>query len=466
MISSLGFSFRPLVLVTAAAFIFFFLSLTHVSPVRPWTASLWQPSLRLTGQAQETDPNAPLCRHLAGAEDVVVVMRTGATEIQNKLPVHLRTTFKCYPDTLIFSDYAEVFEGHQVYDVLVDVDHRIREVHPDFEHYHRLQELGRLGLEDHELHSESIESGPVGKNDNPGWRLDKWKFLPMIVRTLELRPNQKWYVFVEPDTYLVWTNLIQWLQTLNPGRASYYGSEVQIGNDIFAHGGSAFVLSNAAMNKAADIYTAHPDEWHSRTAQHWAGDCILGTALKQAGVKLTWAWPMFQGGNPTYMKWNDSKPEKQVWCTPALSYHHFLADEVERMWTFEQHRLRGLLSRIARPPSSSSSWRREESVMYHSDVFKQFILPDIPTERMAWSNMPPDDNLPHIPQLSMDACRRVCEVNDQCVQYSAGPDGCSVTNMANLGHAAEGMESAWMSDRIETWLYEMDKCRRRGWIHW
>ena len=62
------------------------------------------------------------CQKLTGGEDVLVVMRTGATEIKDKLPAHLSTTFKCYPNTLILSDYAENFHGHKVHDVLSDID--------------------------------------------------------------------------------------------------------------------------------------------------------------------------------------------------------------------------------------------------------------------------------------------------------------------------------------------------------
>lgn len=176
---------------------------------------------------------APLCGSRDGQEDIVVVMRTGATEIRDKLPVHFNTTFRCYPDTIIFSDYAEVFEGHQVHDALASVSDEVKQSNADFQHYLRLQQLGRQGLHDDELHRESYESGPVGKNDNPGWRLDKWKFLPMMAETLHLRPQKKWYIFVEPDTYIVWRNMAQWLQTLDPSKPSYYGSEVQIGDDVF-----------------------------------------------------------------------------------------------------------------------------------------------------------------------------------------------------------------------------------------
>lgn len=125
----------------------------------------------------------------------------------------------------------------------------------------------------------------------------------MINATVAMYPDMKWYVFVEPDTYLVWSNLLKWLSGLDSTKPYYFGSEVQIGDDIFAHGGSAFVLSKPAMEMGASRYRQHSRDLWDFTANHWAGDCVLGRVLHDAGVELTWSWPMFQGGNPALMQW-------------------------------------------------------------------------------------------------------------------------------------------------------------------
>lgn len=181
----------------------------------------------------------------------------------------------------------------------------------------------------------------------------------MINRTLDMYPNKKWYLFVEPDTYIVWSNILQWIQELDPTKAAYYGSEVMVGDDLFAHGGSAFLLSKPALEKGARLYRLQATLYHELTANHWAGDCVLGIALKDAGVFLTWSWPMFQGvsneeydssvldtfayhpilqGNPSDQMQFELKKggKKALWCNPALSYHHFTADEIASMHQFEQ----------------------------------------------------------------------------------------------------------------------------------
>ncbi|KXL43347.1 glycosyltransferase family 31 protein [Acidomyces richmondensis BFW] len=401
------------------------------------------------------DPDAPPCERLSGAEDVVVVMRTGATEIKDKLPVHLDTTFRCYENTLIFSDYEEVFKGHQVYDVLASLGDELKRKNDDFKHYLRLQRLGREGLADDELHGESWESGPVGKNDNPGWRLDKWKFLPMMVETLKLRPNRKWYIFVEPDSYMIWSNMLQWLRKLDPSKAVYYGSEVQIGDDIFAHGGSVFVMSCSAIQKAINIYLSNQDEWHRRTAEHWAGDCILGTALKHAGVDLTWSWPMFQGGNPADMNWLEEKGGNILWCVPALSYHHFTSSEVKALWDFEQQQIAGQLS---------NGRLNQVRVLHHNEVYKTYVVPNISSQRHDWSNASPDI-IPNSLGLTIDACRAICVAKPECMQFALGQAGCVISEDVHMGSAAMGVESGWINERVDGWLEKLERtvnCRGRS----
>src|ERR1700712_5059273 len=51
------------------------------------------------------------------ADDILVVLRTGATESLEKVPVHFRTTLQCVPHVVVYSDMDEEIEGHAVHDV-------------------------------------------------------------------------------------------------------------------------------------------------------------------------------------------------------------------------------------------------------------------------------------------------------------------------------------------------------------
>jgi hypothetical protein len=109
-------------------------------------------------------------RDFPGANDTLVVMRTGSTELQDKLPIHLATTLLRYPDSIIFSDYEEDFGNRHVLDALESVDSYLKETNPDFELWRRLEQEGRSILQQDELSGQSIwlDFG-AGKARNPGW---------------------------------------------------------------------------------------------------------------------------------------------------------------------------------------------------------------------------------------------------------------------------------------------------------
>lgn len=433
--------------------------ITHQEPGKPVAP------LPASGEPAKSYPLP--CRRLPGAEDVVVIMRTGSTEIQDKLPIHFDTTFRCYQDLVIFSDFEETFNGHPVHDVLTSVDQDLKETNIDFEIYNRVRDHGRAALHEDELSgSASFEGSKSGKGDNAGWRLDKWKFLPMMNETLKLRPDKKWYVFVESDSYPVWSNLLQWLEKLDPTKQLYYGSEVQIGPDIFAHGGSVFVMSKSAIEKGAQIYAERQDFWHSFTGNHWAGDCVLGKALNDAGVPLTWTWPMFQGGHPEKMDYTEKKGfDRKLWCVPALSYHHLSGDEFTRLWQFEQDWLQ---TRFA-GADQHRFWKSTDhysNMLSHRVVFKSFVWPTInSTSGENWNNHSPEA-VPDSAGMSFDGCRHMCEDHADCLQYSLGPDGCLISSKTvMLGGPKTGYRSGWMKDRIEIWMSDLDQCKGfEGWV--
>jgi hypothetical protein len=88
---------------------------------------------------------------LAGGDETLLILRTGATEIAERLPIHISTSLRCFPRHIIFSDYEETFLGEQVFDALESVDPNIVSENNDFELYRRLKQDGRTGLAASEL---------------------------------------------------------------------------------------------------------------------------------------------------------------------------------------------------------------------------------------------------------------------------------------------------------------------------
>ena len=282
---------------------------------------------------QRSKPKTPECPSLPGIEDVLVVLKTGITEAQEKVPIHLRTTLRCIPHKLIVSDFEEDIAGTRTRDVFRNASDKLR-ASEDFALYNRARAGGRAALLDKD--NVKVANGPMGMADNPGWKLDKWKFLPMIQESRQYRPEARWYLFMEADTYPIWPNLLGWLQNFDSDRKLYLGNQMQIGDTLFAHGGSGFVLSHAAMHAVADYHASAVEEWEKTTEIEWAGDCVLGMALEKIGIPLTWSWPHVT----TQSIWEQDAIGEgfglRQWCYPPVTFHHMTPADIEKLWEFDR----------------------------------------------------------------------------------------------------------------------------------
>ena len=279
----------------------------------------------------------PVCPPLQGMENVFVVMKTGVTEAPEKVPVHVNTTLRCIPNYAIFSDFEEDIEGVRIRDAFVDIDPEVKEQVPEFKLYNRLREQGRDGLKSQDFQDEP--NTVIGKPNNPGWRLDKWKFLPMAHQTLRLNERAEWYFFMEADTYPFWANLLAWIGHFDSSEPHYMGTETQIGDVIFAHGGSGFLVSNPALRRAVDAYLADPVGINTYTDYHWAGDCVLGKVLSDQGVSLRYSWPILQNSNLGELDEFTQDFYRRPWCFPAVALHHLSPSDIRNLWVYEQRRL-------------------------------------------------------------------------------------------------------------------------------
>lgn len=313
---------RRLVAVAAAAALFF---LYHVFSLEPEP----RPS------SEYVEP-APGCPSLPGIEDVLVVMKTGVTEARDKVPVHFSTTLHCIPHYVIYSDFAEEIEGVQIHDVLRSMDGDLKQRVPDFAIYNRLVKGGRKALAQDDFADEA--NSAIGKPNNPGWKLDKWKFLPMAQEAYRRKPDAKWFVFMEADTYMSWPTLLAWLAKFDHREPFYLGTETQIADQIFAHGGSGFMVSNPALKSASEHYTKNQAELDEFTGGHWAGDCVLGKVLQDVGVPLHFSWPTLQNSHIGELDEFKTDLYRQPWCYIAVALHHLGAHEIKDLWEYEQHR--------------------------------------------------------------------------------------------------------------------------------
>lgn len=287
-----------------------------------------QPALNNTVLPLKSDRH---CAAIADSPDVVVVVKTGANVIYDRLPTQLLTALKCCKDILIFSDLEQELGPYHVYDVLQDVSDTVKQSSPDFHYYRTLQEYQRNGLDIRSLRTTAGDAA---------WNLDKYKFIHMLEKSWQLRPGHDWYVFVEADTYLVWSNLLLWLKRLDPSEPLYLGSPTYANFEAFAHGGSGIILSGAAISKVLDNDPDLAARYDVLMMHEHFGDYVLMRALKEKGIELSMRWPMLQAERPSTIPFGPG-PDNGVrhWCQPIITMHGVTPGEVDAIWQFEQQRL-------------------------------------------------------------------------------------------------------------------------------
>lgn len=162
--------------------------------------------------------------------------------------------------------------------------------------------------------------------------LDKWKNTPMLHAAYQRYPDAQWFVFIDADTYISWINLLQLLGRLDSTEPLYFGAIFWYGETKFAHDGSGYGVSKAAAERFEEIRDAERiAAWEYKTSTICCGDVMLSVAWHDAGVNVSGAGPLVQHNPPSMFDW-----WMQAWCTPAVSWHHVRAFEVEALWHFEQ----------------------------------------------------------------------------------------------------------------------------------
>lgn len=377
-------------------------------------------------------PQLSQCPPSSIISDIVLSIKTGATEAFDKLPTQLLTILQCADTLLLFSDLEQDIHSLHIHDVLSRYDPEFLEHHADFELYRKQKEYQAEGRDIQTL-STMTDSNSDWRTSghNAAWALDKYKFLHMIERAWELQPDKEWYVFAETDTYIVWRNLVQWLQYFDSSEPLYLGRGEPMKKEegdgfFFAHGGSGFVLSRAAMYEFCVTKKGLASRWDARIPDLWFGDYVVAKALKEElDLNLTSAAPMFSGHKPMSLPIGTG-----IWCRPVITQHHLRSEEVQTLWMLEKefytnssssssphlrfsHLFRDTLSGV-KFPELRSEWDNlsQDSIYTVKAPRTKDQAQKKPNERVGEPTVEKD------PNASPEACNAACEITETCFQWS------------------------------------------------
>lgn len=276
-------------------------------------------------------------------DDVLLIVKTGATVLWRRLPIHLATTLspeRIPPaNTVIYADVAAQLGNHSVVDVLAELPAAARAASPGLAPYRaaRAWDEANYYLEQ--------AGGLPGDDDGPpgGWRVDKYKFLPLVQHAGRRWPRARWYLYTEDDTYLFLPNVLRHLAAYDHRESHWLGGLGEKLGTTFAHGGSGFALSRGAWEQSFGRAAGGGlvEKYQSFVDEACCGDYALGKVLNDYGVRFgenggdeAWSWGF--NGLPHWKV--EFSPDN--WCKPVLSWHHAHSrdiaryHELERSWDF------------------------------------------------------------------------------------------------------------------------------------
>ncbi|KAH7070091.1 hypothetical protein FB567DRAFT_539855 [Paraphoma chrysanthemicola] len=297
------------------------------------------------------------CHEVRGAPNVMVILRTSKVEITEQLPAQIKSLLSCVPNFAIFSDHKGEIDGIPVYNALENISGETKRVHDEFNEYQL-------------MHADPVYKPDAGKTKN----LDKWKFLPMVYKAHKLKPDAKFYYFIEADTSLSWTNVLQWVNRLDYRIPYYSGSPTFINSIQLAQRGSGIMLSQGAMRRYAKSYDElYASKWEVELGKGCCGDLALSQALGDAHVEFYSSWPLMQGEQPASLDYT-----KKHWCAPAVSWHHISADVLQDIFLDQKNW------------TAKHGW---DKPYLFRDAFESFVQPHLAAKKEKWDNLSQDTKI-------------------------------------------------------------------------
>lgn len=263
-------------------------------------------------------------------DEIQVVLKVSSDE-GAVTKAHLSTVTSCITNLIIAGDKEERLGDRRVLDMLAELPKSYEVNNLDFQAY----------VDKKKAHTE----GETVKEAQRSFKLDRFKYLPMVDTAYTANPKAKWFVFLESDVYFFWDTLFRLLSQMDAAAPHYLGAPHKTGDGrYFAYGGAGFVLSQGLMKKLIPAKTAGavdiPREnrlsyrYEDWVKEEQRGDAVLAYAIQNAtGVRLEALHPTFSSD-----QLRDVMTTRDRWCVPMLSLHQLKPEQMENLWKWERTR--------------------------------------------------------------------------------------------------------------------------------
>ncbi|KAH7091975.1 hypothetical protein FB567DRAFT_488404 [Paraphoma chrysanthemicola] len=388
------------------------------------TKSFFPPLETKSANSIELDYCQNFPKHLL--DEIQVVLKVSSGE-GSATKAHLSTVSSCISNLMIVGDQDERLGDRHVIDILAELPKSYEVNNLDFQAY----------VDQKKAHTE----GETVRESQRSFKLDRFKYLPMVDKAYTSNPKAKWFVFLESDVYFFWDTLFRLLSQLDSSSSHYLGAPHK-GSEgrYFAYGGAGFVLSQGLMKRllpprATGSLDIPRESRLSYRYEDWVkeeqrGDAVLSYAIQNAtGVKLSALHPTFSSE-----QLKDVMTTRDRWCVPLLSLHQLKPEQMENLWKWERTRQYN-----TKPFTYSSLLSYTHSFLAQGP------------SREWWDNLStqpvPNDRPAH---RNAGSCGSECAADPNCLQWSFSQTVCRHEDYIKLGNSVD-RENGGQGEFVSGW---------------
>ncbi|KAH8645426.1 hypothetical protein BX600DRAFT_391294 [Xylariales sp. PMI_506] len=314
-------------------------ALSNNHPTRVWFRTQYYNICRRSPAAHKLIPSDP-SYYLNLSEDVGLIVKTGYGT-RERVPGQLQWIGDGprFRDMIVIGDYASTVEGDdfsyrgtrlQVHDaVAVTMQSVTRGLSPQ-DALAMIRSSGQLlnYTSFHVARAKNDSGVALSISQEFGWKLDALKFISGLELAYRLMPSKRWYIMVDDDTYLMGSTLKAFLSQFNPLEAHYLGNGIGAWYSRFAHGGSAIIMSQGALDRLfVDNSPLVPSLYKQSLTERY-GDEMVSKALMKVGVYLDERYNRIFSGEPPAL----TKIRNDRFCAPLMTFHAVkTAEEVSQV---------------------------------------------------------------------------------------------------------------------------------------
>ncbi|KAK9491434.1 hypothetical protein V1508DRAFT_405560 [Lipomyces doorenjongii] len=326
------------------------------------------------------------------------MIKTGATVLWQRFPIHVATTLPQVLHLAVYSDAPDMVAGIPIIDILAGAKQKKRDS-GQFNTWRTQQQL----LSEHATLK--------------WWQLDKYKNLPMVAHGQVVH------------LYILWPIMMRWLSSINHEDMLYMGSVTyQSLTAPFVHGGSGVIMSGALVRETFGKDPSLGGQYEEYAQYHCCGDHVLAHAFQDRGGFEG----ELQAEPPSNVRYS-----KDNWCKEIVTFHHLTAHDIEKL--YELPDFKDAYHEFIMPylrDDRRNNWDNLADIREYSNDLEE----DLKNPQVTAYN-------------SYENCSDTCQEWEDCVQFRYRPGHCGLSNETRLGQkhmdGDKSFSSSWRLDRIQ-----------------